>query len=176
MKLADRSGRPMAVFFIDLNGMKAINDALGHDEGDRALLDAAQLLSKTFRDSDVVARLGGDEFVVLATDCPSAMISVVRDRLQDAVDAFNIEGSRRYEISMSIGVATYDPPGRTPCGIEELMAEADARMYDEKARRYRSAAPRSSVVCTRPSAVPSLGEATLPSLPLPPVTARASRA
>src|SRR5262249_3470490 len=152
VKLADRSGRPVAVFFIDLNGMKAINDGLGHDEGDRALLDAGQLLSKTFRDSDVVARLGGDEFVVLATDCPATNVSVVRERLQDALDAFNAEGSRRYELSMSVGVATYDPPGKTPRGIEELMAEADARMYDEKARRYRSAAPRSSVVCVRPTA------------------------
>lgn len=152
VKLADRSGRPVALFFVDLNGMKGINDRLGHDEGDRALLDAAQLLTKTFRDSDVVARLGGDEFVVLATDCPAAMVASVQDRLQAAVDVFNGEGARRYQLSMSIGVATYDPPGKSPRGIEELLAEADARMYDEKARTYRSVAPRSSVVCERPSA------------------------
>jgi diguanylate cyclase (GGDEF)-like protein/PAS domain S-box-containing protein len=151
MKLADRGGRPVALFFIDLNGMKSINDRLGHDEGDRALLDASRLLVQTFRDSDVVARLGGDEFVVLATDCPASMVPSVKNRLQAALDLFNGDPGRRYHLSMSIGVATYDQPGRTPRGVEELLAEADQRMYDEKARAYRSAAPRSSVVCERPS-------------------------
>jgi len=172
LKLADRSGRPVAVFFVDLNGMKAINDRLGHDEGDRALLDAARLLTTTFRDSDVVARLGGDEFVVLATDCPATMVAAVKDRLQVAIDLFNGEPSRKYQLSMSIGVATHDPPGRSPRGIEELMAEADARMYDEKALTYRSIAPRSSLVCERPTLAPSSPERRwLSSIPPP----RASR-
>ncbi|HEX4337200.1 MAG TPA: diguanylate cyclase [Polyangiaceae bacterium] len=150
VKLADRGGRPVALFFIDLNGMKAINDRLGHDEGDRALLDAAQLLVQTFRDSDVVARLGGDEFVVLATDCPGSMVPIVKNRLQAALDLFNGEPARRYQLSMSIGVATYDRAGRQSRTIEDLLAEADERMYEEKVRTYRSAAPRSSVVCERP--------------------------
>ena len=158
VKLAHRTNRPMAVFFIDLNGMKAINDRLGHDEGDRALHDAARVLSTTFRDSDVVARLGGDEFVVLATDCPSAMVPAVKARLEAAIDLFNADAARRYQLSMSIGIASYEPSAENVCGIEELMAQADARMYDEKVRRYRSTVPRVSFVCERPTVPPGAGE------------------
>jgi len=155
VKLADRGGRPVALFFIDLNGMKAINDRLGHDEGDKALLDAAHLLQQTFRDSDVVARLGGDEFVVLATDCPASMVPAVKKRLQAALDLFNGEPTRRYQISMSVGVTTYDPPASRTRSIDELLVEADERMYEEKVLTYRGAPPRSSVVCERPTVSPS---------------------
>jgi diguanylate cyclase (GGDEF)-like protein/PAS domain S-box-containing protein len=167
IKIAARTRRPVAVFFVDLNGMKAINDRLGHDEGDRALLDAAHLLRQTFRDSDVIARLGGDEFVVLATDCPAGNVPTVRSRLLAAIDVFNAGPGRRYQLSMSIGVATYDPPGAAPRTIEELLIEADERMYEEKVQTYRgSTSPRSSVFCKRPSArtstAPDLCRSSLP--------------
>jgi diguanylate cyclase (GGDEF)-like protein/PAS domain S-box-containing protein len=155
IKMAHRARRPVAVFFVDLNGMKAINDRLGHEEGDRALLDAAHLLRQTFRDSDVIARLGGDEFVVLATDCPSGNVPTVKTRLLAAIELFNADVRRRYQLSMSIGVATYDPTGAFPRTrtIEELLVEADERMYEEKVETYRgSTSPRSSVLCQRPSA------------------------
>jgi diguanylate cyclase (GGDEF)-like protein/PAS domain S-box-containing protein len=164
IKLADRANRPVAVFFCDLNGMKAINDRYGHDEGDRALLDATRILQHTFRDSDVMARLGGDEFVVLATDCPVANIPAVRDRLLAALDLFNADPTRRYTLSMSIGVVAYHPPHGSPRTIEELLVEADDRMYEAKSQTYRSTVPRPMPLSerfTRPP--PSSSEARWPS-------------
>jgi diguanylate cyclase (GGDEF)-like protein/PAS domain S-box-containing protein len=149
IKLADRASRPVAVFFVDLNGMKSINDRYGHEEGDRALLDCAQILRQTFRDSDVIARLGGDEFVVLATECPVANVTTVRDRLLAGIELFNGDPGRRYGLSMSIGVVSYHPPSSSPRSIEQLLVEADERMYEEKIQTYRSAAPRSTQVCER---------------------------
>src|SRR5262249_2502820 len=69
LKAALRAGESCAVFFADLNGMKVINDQLGHDMGDSALCAAAEVLSAVFRASDVIARLGGDEFAVFAGEC-----------------------------------------------------------------------------------------------------------
>jgi diguanylate cyclase (GGDEF)-like protein/PAS domain S-box-containing protein len=153
IKVADRARRPVAVFFADLNGMKAINDGFGHEEGDHALLDVAHLLRQTFRDSDVIARLGGDEFVVLATDCPESDVPTVKSRLLAAMELFNAAPGRSYRLSMSIGVASYDPPGAAPRTIEQLLVQADARMYEEKVQTYRDrTSPRSSLVCERPSA------------------------
>ena len=68
LSLANRTTRPLALIYIDLNGMKAINDQLGHAAGDRALVETAELMRRTFRVSDVLARLGGDEFAVLAPE------------------------------------------------------------------------------------------------------------
>jgi diguanylate cyclase (GGDEF)-like protein len=146
LRLATRERRPVALFFIDLNGMKQINDDLGHEEGDRALADAAGILRSTFRDSDVVARLGGDEFAVLAHDCSTRGSEAVRDRLDAAIADFNAAGRRGYKLSMSVGAVTRLPEDSKP--LAELVREADARMYREKRRTRRgvSAALASSYV------------------------------
>jgi diguanylate cyclase (GGDEF)-like protein/PAS domain S-box-containing protein len=77
-KLCKRSHKGMVLFFADLDALKAINDSLGHLEGDQALIDTANILSHTFRESDIIARLGGDEFVVLITDPSDAKVILRR--------------------------------------------------------------------------------------------------
>lgn len=131
-----RSKRTAAVFFIDLDGMKSINDSLGHEVGDRALVATARLLSTTFRDSDVVARLGGDEFAVFAVECDTEGIRIVRDRLSQAINALNQSGAERFQLSISVGAAAYQPSA--PVKLQELIELADHAMYDEKrAQRAR---------------------------------------
>lgn len=147
---ADRSGRPASLFFIDLNGMKPINDRLGHEAGDRLLADAAQILRSTFRGSDVLARLGGDEFVALAPDAGPAEIGALEARLRAALVAFNASSERPYRVSMSIGASLYDP--RRPRPVEGLLAEADAKMYARK--QARKGSPTSSMLPARASAPP----------------------
>jgi len=137
LKLACRERRPVTLFFVDLNGMKQVNDELGHHAGDQALRDAAAILRATFRDSDVVARLGGDEFAILAHDCSEAGTEAVRDRLDAAIAAFNDTGSRPFKVSMSVGAVTRMPDDTQ--SLAELVTEADERMYREK-RRWRRAA------------------------------------
>ena len=130
LKVADRMRRRVAHIFVDLDGLKGINDTLGHREGDLALLETADLLKETFRDSDIIARIGGDEFVVLAMEATGVTAETWLGRLQERLDARNCTTARPYHLSLSIGVAYYDPD--FPCAIDDLLAQADTQMYREK--------------------------------------------
>ena len=142
LRNVSRSKRAACLFYADLNGMKAINDGLGHEMGDRALVATAALLRSVLRDSDVVARLGGDEFAALACDCDAAGIEVLKHRLQAAIEAFNERNPEPFRLSISVGGALYDP--HRPVTLETLMEVADAKMYEEKRGRSRSDGPSSS--------------------------------
>ena len=135
LMLAADSGRKPALFFIDLNDLKKINDTLGHAEGDHAIRDAAEILRAAFLTSDIVARLGGDEFVVLATDA-GAQSELLRERLQRAVDQFNRDMGRQYRLSMSVGVVECDPADEF--SLASLLEAADKRMYEAKSQRAKS--------------------------------------
>jgi diguanylate cyclase (GGDEF)-like protein len=135
LKIGRRSGRAMLLFFIDVDGLKQINDSFGHSEGDRVLKRSAQALEMTFRDSDVIARMAGDEFAVLAIEAADHSEAVIRTRLCEDLNAISA-GESRYAISLSLGVARFDPHGGTSIG--ELMVKADQSMYEEKRRRSTS--------------------------------------
>jgi diguanylate cyclase (GGDEF)-like protein len=130
LKVADRMRRRVSHIFVDLDGLKAINDTLGHREGDLALLETADLLKETFRDSDIIARIGGDEFVVLAMEATGVTAETWLGRLQERLSTRNCTTTRPYHLSFSIGVAYYDPD--FPCAIDDLLAQADTQMYREK--------------------------------------------
>jgi len=133
LRFSDRGKRDMLLFFADLDGMKWINDTLGHEEGDRALHDVAVILKETFRASDIIARIGGDEFAILAIDTTGIYPEVMMTRLQNQIDVHNHEDNRRYKISISMGAAYYDP--ENPCSLDDLMSRADAVMYEQKRRK-----------------------------------------
>lgn len=129
-QLADKT--PI-LFFVDLNGMKQINDQMGHEEGDRALNDTARLLEKTFGPGDLIARLGGDEFVVLCPDPEGKEARLFESALRRNVTAFNDICTRVYRVSISIGATEFDP--REPRTIEQMLNAADAQMYAAKRAR-----------------------------------------
>jgi diguanylate cyclase (GGDEF)-like protein/PAS domain S-box-containing protein len=129
---AQASGRPAAVIFVDLNGMKRINDEQGHDVGDSALRDAASVLTAAHHELDVVARLGGDEFVVFALDFSERDLDPLRARLRALSDAETSLHARSYRLSMSVGAA-FIPGSAT--SLEQLLDEADAAMYAQKNAR-----------------------------------------
>lgn len=135
LKLARRSGRGMLLFFIDVNGLKQINDSFGHSEGDRSLKSTAQALEKTFRDSDVIARLGGDEFAALAIEASGHSEDTIRARLSEYLGTISAKESR-CAISLSVGWARFDPRSRASIG--ELLVQADQAMYEQKRRRTES--------------------------------------
>lgn len=120
----------VAVAFIDLDQMKAINDSLGHHAGDLMLCDIAVRLRATLRTGDSVARFGGDEFVVLLQDVESEseVDSIVR-RLQGVIEQPLLSGGHRLEATASIGFAIAGAGGSS---AEALIREADAAMYDAK--------------------------------------------
>jgi diguanylate cyclase (GGDEF)-like protein len=121
----------MLLFVADLDGFKHINDRLGHAAGDLALVDVASLLKHTFRDGDVVARLGGDEFAILANDARDE--TQLLTRLKANVDAYNAARKNGYELSLSVGSICVEPD--TTRTVEELLADADAVMYERKRAR-----------------------------------------
>jgi diguanylate cyclase (GGDEF)-like protein len=134
-KLADRSRKAMALLFIDLDGLKQINDDWGHRAGDLALIDTARILKESFRESDIIARIGGDEFSVLITELAETdMMDVITRHVYENVEKHNKEGRRSYHLSISMGVVNYDPDH--PRSVDELMTEADALMYENKKRKF----------------------------------------
>jgi diguanylate cyclase (GGDEF)-like protein/PAS domain S-box-containing protein len=124
-----------AIVYADLDGLKEINDSLGHHQGDRALARAAEILKDSFRSSDIVARIGGDEFVVLAALAHDESAESLSQRLQENFAASNASKIRPYNLALSVGIAHFDD--KQNHSIEELMAEADRAMYEDK-RRKRS--------------------------------------
>jgi diguanylate cyclase (GGDEF)-like protein/PAS domain S-box-containing protein len=130
LKTADRTKRRMLLLFADFDKLKQINDTFGHPEGDRALIEAADVLRETFRESDIMARIGGDEFVVLAIETDRATSETLTTRLQKKLKARNARGGRPYTLSLSVGVARYDP--EHPCSVDDLLARADRAMYEQK--------------------------------------------
>jgi diguanylate cyclase (GGDEF)-like protein len=133
LKLAERSKTEIQLFFADMDGVKWINDTLGHEEGDKALIETAAILKDTFRASDIIARLGGDEFAILTIDTTEENVEIITPRLQSLIDARNNQEKRRFKLSISVGYSCYDP--QNPCSIDELMASADKLMYEQKQKK-----------------------------------------
>jgi diguanylate cyclase (GGDEF)-like protein len=140
MRVAQRNRQKMVLFFADLNGMKTINDTLGHKVGDEALKATALLLRGVFRSSDVIARLGGDEFVVLATDAVASSGEIFARRLRELLAEYNSKGGP-FLLAISVGTSVYDP--MSPRGLEAMLAEADAGMYADKQVTKQSGNPSS---------------------------------
>lgn len=133
LKLAKRYRREMTLFSMDLDGLKGINDTLGHNYGDMALVETASVLKEIFRESDIIGRMGGDEFVVLAIESPRAHEKFITTRLREKQIAHNTQENRRYTLSLSVGMAYYDTENLH--SIEELIERADASMYENKRKK-----------------------------------------
>jgi diguanylate cyclase (GGDEF)-like protein/PAS domain S-box-containing protein len=136
---ARRQKEKLLLLFIDLDGMKRINDEFGHNEGDNALIQTAAILNRSFRSTDIIARLGGDEFTVLVTDLNASKEEAIT-RLNESLKAYNASETRGHKLSFSIGVATLEPE-RMAC-FEELLEQADQAMYEQKRMKRRRASER----------------------------------
>ncbi len=130
LQLADRKKTQMYLLFMDLDNLKRINDTLGHHKGDEALENVAEILRKTFRKSDVKGRMGGDEFAIFPIDSTHAGAELAESRLRRNIEAFNADKGNPFVLSVSMGIASYDP--EHPCSIDELLVRADKLMYEEK--------------------------------------------
>ena len=133
LKIAIRTKKDMLLLFADLDKMKQINDTLGHQEGDKALIEIATVLKEVFRESDIIGRMGGDEFAALAIDAADETKEVLIDRLQKTLDGHNGSEGRNYTLSLSIGIAHYNP--EIPSSLDELISQADTLMYGEKNKK-----------------------------------------
>jgi len=133
LKLARRTRTGFWLILLDIDRLKQINDTFGHHEGDRAIVTTAEILEKTFRDSDIIARLGGDEFSVLTIQAADDGVQSMIARLQENLDHYNAASRASYELALSVGLARFDPARPVP--LEELMASADEALYEDKRRK-----------------------------------------
>jgi diguanylate cyclase (GGDEF)-like protein len=130
-KRASRSGRPLSLLFIDLDGFKAINDTHGHLCGSRALVEAAVVIRGSARETDVVSRFGGDEFAVVLPDTGGEGAFAVGARVRDRIAAhtFLADDGFNIRLTASVGVATLPDAAAS---ADELMHAADRAMYQVK--------------------------------------------
>ena len=129
-----RNGGEVSIVFVDVDGMKDVNDTYGHEAGDRLLVDLARLLNESCRESDVVARYGGDEFVVLMPGTGAAGARQVTGKVEAAIAARNAAAEAPY-LSASTGAHTAGAEG-----VDSLLREADRRMYEAKRAQFGRAA------------------------------------
>jgi diguanylate cyclase (GGDEF)-like protein len=134
VRLAQRVKGRFLVVSVDVAGLAAINAASSYDEGDTVLRDTAELLRRTFRDSDILARLEGGAYMAFAVDAPAEKASIITARLAQQVAGYNQQTLRAYTLALNAGVAAFDPEvGGT---IEDLMARAvEARRGGRRPRR-----------------------------------------
>ena len=133
LKLAQRNGQSLLLLFCDVDNLKKINDTYGHQEGDMALIRTADALEQSFRGSDILCRVGGDEFLVLALETSRQTPEVFLRRLDQNLKKKSNATELRYELSLSVGVARFDPKRAVTLG--ELILQADKAMYEEKRKR-----------------------------------------
>jgi two-component system, cell cycle response regulator len=134
--LAYRTGRPFLMAYIDLDHLKQINDTFGHQEGNRALVEVAEVLRDSFRHSDILARIGGDEFAALMLEAGKDTVNTILERVEQKLDSCNAAMGGRYKLSFSIGIAPGDLNRRLT--VEQLLSEADALMYQNKKSKKAS--------------------------------------
>ena len=139
LRLASRTGQRFMLMFADVDGLKEINDRCGHHEGDHALMRLAEVLRRTFRQSDVLARYGGDEFAILALDQSGDLGETIRRRLAANLTEENQALDRPYRLEFSCGVIPFDGRLEEPLGA--LLARADRALYLEKRARRRGRLP-----------------------------------
>ncbi len=130
LKLANRTGQSLLLAFVDVDGLKTINDLFGHQRGDLALIETAHILKEAFRETDILARLGGDEFVALLICGEDIGAETLTRKFQATMEEHNSYGKSGFRLSASIGIALSDPGSNF--SISELMERADKLMYQQK--------------------------------------------
>ncbi len=133
IELKNRKKSDVLLVFFDLDGLKQINDNFGHSSGDIAIKAFSDILSKTFRKSDIIARLGGDEFTVLAIDCTIKEYNTILKRIDKSINEYNLKSGNKFKLAMSSGAAPCKDSDQ--CTIENLMEEADAELYKAKRKK-----------------------------------------
>ncbi len=134
--LSRRGGRSLSVCFVDIDGLKTVNDNYGHMSGDRLIEDISEILKSSVRESDIVARMGGDEFLVVLPECGIEGAAKVMKRVEGRIALYNEISSRGYRASVSYGIA--ESSGENKESVEKLLMEADNRMYSMKRQMKKS--------------------------------------
>lgn len=136
LKIVKRQKKGICMLYADFDGLKKINDTWGHHEGDAALIETADIFKNNLREADIIARISGDEFAAIPVGTTADSVDIVLARLKKAIEINNSKGAHAYRLSLSVGIAFYDP--EHPCSIEELLVQADKSMYERKRNKQNS--------------------------------------
>lgn len=126
LERARRYHHPLALAFVDIRGLKAVNDTEGHEAGDRLLLDVATLLKGSSRSHDIVGRIGGDELAVILAEQSAEGVAAVSRRVRKMIPVRRMQLGVGADWDLTVGISIYPTDGRT---IPELLAAADRRLY-----------------------------------------------
>jgi len=143
--VAGRINHSVLLFFIDVDGLKHVNDTYGHSGGDKLLVSLAEILKCTFRESDIISRIGGDEFAVLSMEIGPDASDILLERLQANIEKRNREGHDDAALSVSAGVARYNLDGSD--SVTDLLDRADKDMYLRKTNKFSAAGQNISADC-----------------------------
>jgi len=135
IELAKRHNDDIFVFFLDLDGMKDINDKFGHEAGDDALIRTSKIAYKSFRNTDILSRVGGDEFIILAVKAQYEFIPVMIERIKEYINTENTSIDS-YQLSLSIGMSKVDFEDESP--LDEAIKRADKEMYKSKLKNKKN--------------------------------------
>lgn len=138
MSTTRRGQQPLTICYIDLDGLKEVNDTLGHAEGDAMIRAFALVLVRAMRAGDYACRMGGDEFLLILPDCPQEEAFQLLARIEDQVAELNADREPGCRLAFSYGLAEDTAGGK----LDQLLERADSRMYAQKAAKKERAALR----------------------------------
>jgi len=129
----NKDSKKIAGFMMDLDHFKEINDTLGHQTGDKALIEVSRILRESFRRNDFLARLGGDEFAAIIEIYDPQEIEKVKERLKEHLDSFNLSDKSGFQLSISVGSGIFIPEEEE--SLSHFFHELDKRMYEDKKQK-----------------------------------------
>ena len=133
LKLIARNNNRSFLLYADMDNLKQINDNLGHNEGDAAIVAASKILKETYRETDIISRIGGDEFIVFPVETSEDSSNAITVRLQRNLEIYNTISNLDYKLSLSVGIVLIN--AESSCNVDELIVQADKLMYESKQKK-----------------------------------------
>lgn len=131
--LKEEQFQRVAIFSMDIDGLKYVNDNFGHAEGDKLIASLADVLKSAFRETDIVARFGGDEFIALVRECDEELAASLKNRVTSLINKHNNSGVKEHlKIRLSVGYVTSE---KIVDDMSVLIKKADVKMYEEKRKK-----------------------------------------
>ena len=137
-RLEELVGETAALLFLDLDGLKTINDTLGHDMGDEAIRVTGSVLRNQIPEDGLICRLGGDEFLAFVRVPTETTLDTIKDAVQRGIARYNEKYDRPFKLSISSGAAVFSIDDDSPTQVAQLMVEADEQLYEMKRQRKES--------------------------------------
>ncbi len=130
LSLARKNKKNLSICFMDIDGLKKVNDTYGHSEGDRLINDIVSVFKSSVREMDTISRMGGDEFLIIFPDCKEACVEGIIGQINKELESYDNQGGQMYRHSFSYGILEVTSQGKQ--SVNDLLKEVDAKMYENK--------------------------------------------